>query len=133
MDDPQLNGALMVGLGSAVGGLLRRFLIGIEELLGSWLQIDLQRSTLAANMLGSFGIGLVAAYPTTVLDQQLRLFLGAGICGGFTALSSFSVETMLLLRRGERGLALLNVIASCVCGFAAAAAGLALGQVMAGA
>jgi len=123
---------LMVGLGSAAGGLLRRSLIGIEEFLGAWIDIDLERSTLIVNLLGSLGIGLVAGLPSSVLGTPGRLFFGAGMCGGFTALSSFSVETMLLLRQGDQGLALANVLVSTVSGIAAAAIGLMIGRLIGG-
>jgi CrcB protein len=123
---------LMVGLGSAAGGLLRRSFIGIEEFLGAWIGIEIEFSTLIVNVLGSFGIGLVAGLSSSILGTPGRLFFGAGMCGGFTALSSFSVETMLLLRQGDQGQALLNVLISTVSGFAAAATGLMIGRLIGG-
>lgn len=119
---------LMVGLGSAAGGLLRRSLIGIEEFLGVWIDIDLELSTLVVNLFGSLGIGLVAGLPPSILGTPGRLFFGAGMCGGFTALSSFSVETMLLFRQGNHGLAFATILISTLSGFAAAALGLMIGR-----
>ncbi len=119
-----MEGALLVGLGSALGGLLRRLLAGIEGSLAI-LDVDLRWSTILINILGSFAIGIVAALPVELLSDHSRLFFGAGMCGGFTALSSFSLETMTLLRQGDRGLAMLNVLVSVVAGVAAAAIGYA--------
>jgi CrcB protein len=119
-----MEGALLVGLGSALGGLLRRLLAGIEEYLAI-IDVDIRWSTVIINILGSFAIGIVAAAPVEVLSDSSRLFFGAGMCGGFTALSSFSLETMTLLRQGDRGLALLNVAVSVAAGIMAVAAGYA--------
>jgi CrcB protein len=119
-----MEGALLVGLGSALGGLLRRLLAGIEGYLAI-LDVDIRWSTLLINVLGSFAIGVMAAVPVGLLSEQARLFFGAGMCGGFTALSSFSLETMTLLRQGDRGLALVNVLVSVLGGTAAVAAGYA--------
>ena len=118
------GGTLLVGLGSAAGGLLRRFLVGMEEALVNWVDVDATVSTYIVNVAGSFVIGVLAGLPAAALSDQARLFFGAGMCGGFTALSSFSVETMLLLRAGDRWPALVNVVVSALSGFAAAGLGL---------
>ncbi len=118
------GGYLLVGLGSAAGGLLRRFLVGMEEALVTWVDVDATVSTFIVNVAGSFVIGVIAGLPPAALSDEYRLFFGAGMCGGFTALSSFSVETMLLLRAGDRRMALANVVISALAGFAAAALGL---------
>ncbi len=120
-----MEGALLVGLGSAVGGLLRRLLAGIEGYLAI-IDVDIRWSTVIINTLGSFVIGIVAATPVSMLSDQSRLFFGAGLCGGFTALSSFSLETMTLFRQGDRGLAVLNVLVSVIAGIVAAVAGYAV-------
>ena len=119
------GGYLLVGLGSAAGGLLRRFLAGMEEALVDWIDVDATVSTFIVNVAGSFAIGVIAGLPAAALSDESRLFFGAGMCGGFTALSSFSVETMLLLRAGDRRMALANIVVSALAGFAAAALGLA--------
>jgi len=118
------GGTLLVGLGSAAGGLLRRFLAGMEEALVTWIDVDATVSTFIVNVAGSFVIGVIAGLPAAALSDAHRLFFGAGMCGGFTALSSFSVETMLLLRAGDHWPALANVVISALAGFAAAALGL---------
>ncbi len=118
------GGTLLVGLGSAAGGLLRRFLAGMEEALVDWIDVDATVSTFIVNVAGSYAIGVIAGLPAVALSDPARLFFGAGMCGGFTALSSFSVETMLLLRAGDRRMALANIVVSALAGFAAAALGL---------
>ena len=127
-----VDGYWLVGLGSTAGGLLRRLLAGMEEALVNWVDVDTTVSTFIINVLGSFAIGVLAGLPVTVASDQTRLFFGAGMCGGFTALSSFSVETMLLLREGDRLLALINVTASALTGIAAAALGIGFAHFVSG-
>ena len=64
--------------------------------------------TLAVNVIGSFSIGLLAGW----LDPEERravLLLMAGLCGGFTTFSAFSLETIVLFEAGETSLAFLTV------------------------
>jgi len=48
-----------------------------------------------------------------------RLFLCPGLLGGFTTCSAFGLETANLLKRGDRAMAALYVLASLACGLAA--------------
>jgi CrcB protein len=91
----------IVFLGAGIGGVLR---YGVSLLAA--LLFDVQAfpyGTLAINVTGSFAMGLIAEYfvVRTGLPQHLRLFLTTGILGGFTTFSSFSLEAVLLYRRGD--------------------------------
>ena len=83
--------------------------------------------TLAVNVVGSFAVGLVyfACGPDSpwVVSATTRQFLLAGLLGGFTTFSSFSIQTMTLLRDGELFAAGVNVVGSVVVGLLAAFAG----------
>jgi CrcB protein len=83
--------------------------------------------TLVVNVLGSFAIGVVyaATGPDSrfVVSPDLRQFLMIGILGGFTTFSSFSLQTLALLREGEVGAAIANVALSVVLCLLAAWAG----------
>ena len=57
-----------------------------------------------------------------------RRFLAAGVLGAFTTMSTFQVETALLLRDGHPALAAVYVAASVAGGLVLAAAGLAVGR-----
>jgi len=74
--------ALLVALGAAVGAPLRL-------LLAHTFDGRLHRGTLAANVLGSFLLGLFTALG---LDNHTMALLGTGFCGGFTTYSSFAVQ-----------------------------------------
>jgi CrcB protein len=86
------------------------------------------RGTVLVNTTGSFLLGAV----TAAASGDLATVLSVGLLGGYTTLSTFAVETMALVERRRAGAAALNVALSCASGLAAAAAGLALGQLLQG-
>ena len=110
-----------VGVGGAVGALLR-------YLVSGWIYRfaagGFPWGTLAVNLIGSFIIGLLwGVFEISIISQNLRLFLFMGILGSFTTFSTFSLESFSLLRDGEYGLLLLNVILSIVLGISLVFAG----------
>jgi CrcB protein len=88
--------------------------------------------TMTVNVLGSFVVGVLFFLSGTdspvVLSATTRQFLLAGILGGFTTFSSFSIQTLNLVRDGEVAAALGNVAGSVVAGLLAAWAGDALAR-----
>ena len=115
---------MLVGLGGAVGSMLR---YGLGLLSVSAWGSSFPWGTILINVGGSFLIGLVGA--GTVADgflpasPALRLFIMVGICGGFTTFSSFSLQTLDLVRDGRTGAGLLNVGLSVLLCFGAVSAG----------
>ncbi len=99
---------LLVCLGGALGS-------GARYLVSTWaaraLGPDFPRGTLIVNVAGSFLLAAImtASLSTDAVSPELRLFLGAGILGGFTTYSSFNYETLALLQQGTPGLAALNL------------------------
>lgn len=79
-------------------------------------------STLLINVGGSFLLGLLAG----AAGHDLLAVAGAGFAGGFTTLSTWAWETLLLAEQGRARAALANVALSFGAGLLAAAAGLAL-------
>lgn len=72
--------------------------------------------TWAINVVGSFVIGLASTWGT---HPPVRFFIMIGLCGGFTTFSSFSLETLNLLRLGEwqKGVAYVLVsVLTCLLG-----------------
>ena len=90
---------------------------GCRYALGGWIARRYGETfpvgTLAVNVIGSFAIGAIyaATGPDSrfVVSPDVRQFLMIGILGGFTTFSSFSLQTLALLREGELGAALANV------------------------
>ena len=122
---------LLVCLGGALGSGAR-FLCatGAVRLFGA----DFPRGTIFVNLLGSFLLAAIMAVSTRsqAISPELRLFLGAGIMGGFTTYSSFNFETIALAEQGSWGAALFNVAITLFGCLVAGAAGLAAGRVLAG-
>ena len=69
-----------------------------------------------ADVVGAFALGAltgaIARHATTHSARAVRVFLGAGVLGGFTTFSAFSLETALLIERRELALAAGYVVAS---------------------
>jgi fluoride exporter len=113
-----------LALGSALGGLARYLISGAVQRPDA----TFPTGTLLVNIVGSFILGALARYAamTPTFSPELRLFIGAGFCGGFTTFSTFSVETIELLQGGAFARAGLYVAASVFAGLAAALFGMAV-------
>jgi CrcB protein len=126
--NPTLTTYLLVALGSALGGLARQWCgVWAERLWGT----SFPWGTVGINILGSFLIGIFAALTDRdgrwPLNDVVRQFVMVGICGGYTTFSSFSLQTLNLLRDGLLLAALLNIALSVVLCLAAVALGYVLG------
>lgn len=87
--------------------------------------------TFAVNMTGSFIIGVIlGAMSETPTPLGWRLFLAVGLLGGYTTFSTFSFETLELVRERSYGLAAANMAASVAVGLLAAFLGLVLARVL---
>jgi len=108
---------LWVAIGGALGSVSRYWLSG---LVASRFGATFPWGTLVINVTGSFIIGIFAALaiPEGRLDPQSRAFttqfLMIGVCGGYTTFSSFSLQTLNLLRDREWLYAGGNVLLSVV-------------------
>jgi CrcB protein len=128
---PSLATCLWVALGGALGSVVRMLAAwGIDSVAGGafpW-------GTIAVNVSGSFLIGALAGglapFGRVQVSDDVRLFLIAGLCGGYTTFSAFSLQTVTLLRTGESGAALANVGLSMGICLAATWLGLAAGRVI---
>ena len=123
-----LTRTLLVALGGLVGSVARYWLSGVVQQASGG---EFPLGTLAVNVLGSFVVGLVMALSLErgVVPPNARILLATGLCGGFTTMSTFSYETMALMRDGEMMLALSNVATTVGSCFAAVWVGQALGRV----
>jgi fluoride exporter len=101
---------LWIAFGSGIGGVCR-------YVLGGWVARQAGAAfpwgTLLVNILGCTFIGWFAAMTgpdgRILASTRTRQFVMVGICGGFTTFSSFSLETLNLLRDGEAGRAVANM------------------------
>ena len=114
---------LAVALGGALGSVARYW-------IALWL-VPVSRSlplgTIGINILGSFAISffgtLTLAHGRFAAPEIWRMFFMVGVCGGFTTFSSFSLQTLDLLRSGATGRAMANVGASVLLCLLSVAAG----------
>jgi CrcB protein len=121
-----------VALGGALGSMGRYYAtVVMVRLTGP----QFPWGTILINISGSLVIGLVASMTASggrfAAPEDARLFLMTGICGGFTTFSSFSLQTMGLLRDGKPAEALANVLLSVVACVLAAMVGYAAGLALA--
>ena len=120
-----------VALGGALGSAGRFWLNG---LISASFGETFPWGTMLINITGSFVIGLIGALadPEGRMDSQSRAFatqfLMIGICGGFTTFSSFSLQTLNLLRDREWLYAGGNVALSVIVCLAAVGLGWMLGS-----
>ncbi len=103
---------LIVMLGGAIGAGLRH-LVGAAAL--ARFGPGFPWGTLTVNLAGGLLIGLLAGWLVRAGGSEAtRLFLAVGLLGGFTTFSAFSLETYLMLQRGELGIAALYVGSSVI-------------------
>ena len=90
---------LLVGLGGALGAVLRYFSVdAVQRLAGH----ALPWGTFFVNVAGSFALGfLLLAMERLSLGEEVRRFAAIGVLGAFTTFSAFSFDVAMLLREGE--------------------------------
>ncbi len=105
---------LVVMAGGALGTLVR-YLVSLAALpISGRLPIG----TMIINVTGSLLIGffgtLTLAHGRYPASDSVRLFVMIGFCGGYTTFSSFSLQTLDLIRAGGVGRAAVNIFASVI-------------------
>ena len=121
-----------VAVGSMIGGMSRFWLSNlVAETVGGFFPWG----TVVINITGSFVIGVFAAL--TLSEGRLNTsrafvvqFCMVGICGGYTTFSSFSLQTLNLLREKQWLWAGGNVVISVVACMLAVWLGFMLGQAL---
>lgn len=98
----------LVAVGGAAGCVLR-FLVSTYM-----PRLEFPWHTLVVNLAGSFLLGLL--FLEHGMDHSTRLLVAVGFFGGFTTLSTFSVETIDLAKSGHSMMALANMVANGVGG-----------------
>ncbi|MDA0220103.1 MAG: fluoride efflux transporter CrcB [Proteobacteria bacterium] len=102
---------VFVAMGGALGAVARYLTImGVGRVLGSGFPYG----TLTVNILGSFILGmLVEAFALKWhVSQEVRAMIVVGVLGAFTTFSSFSLDAILQLERGNLGGAAVYILSS---------------------
>jgi fluoride exporter len=105
-----MMGYVWIALGGALGSIARAWLVvAVARAIGA----HFPWGTILVNIVGSFVIGFFGTLTTLdsrfAVPADVRMFVMVGICGGFTTFSSFSLQTLELLRDGRVAQALGNV------------------------
>lgn len=120
---------VLVGAGGSAGAIARH---GMTLAVHSFVGRGFPWGTLAVNAAGCLAMGALvgAVHGREAAREPWQLALGVGFLGAFTTFSAFSAETLALLRRGEHGLAGLNIAGSVALCLAAVWAGWALARAL---
>ena len=118
---------LMVGLGGALGSILRFWVGGY---VSNRLGVRFPYGTFLINCTGSFLIGFVVTLlaERTHWSPNWRYLIPIGFIGGYTTFSTFELETFRNFQDGEILIAGLNVALSVVIGFASVWLGVIAGR-----
>lgn len=110
-----------------MGSVLRYWTAGLVHRLAG---AELPLGTFAVNVVGSFVVGLLmtVSLDRGVINQDARVLLTVGVCGGFTTMSTFSYETLALVRDGSLAMAGWNVVGTAAACLAAVWLGDAVGR-----
>jgi protein CrcB len=120
-----LLGYVLIGFGGALGSMARAWAtLAMARVAGA----TFPWGTILINILGSFVIGFFGTLTDGIggrfaATAEARAFIMIGMCGGFTTFSSFSLQTLELLRHGRTGPAVANIGLSVTLCLAAVAAG----------
>lgn len=95
-----LKFAFITGVGGFIGSALRYL---VQRLASSLFPVSFPYGTFIVNIIGALLIGILFAISeqTTLIGPQWRIFAITGILGGFTTFSTFSLDTMNLLRESQ--------------------------------
>lgn len=114
---------LYIGAGGALGAMLRHVFGKLSlQLLG----LSFPYGTLGVNIIGSalMGIFIGIMARNQAPHEAMHLFIAVGVLGGFTTFSSFSLDAITLMQRGEWWAAALYIAASLILSLAALMLGL---------
>lgn len=113
---------IAIFLGGGIGSVLR---YGVQLIMHERIvAYNFPWATFSVNIVGSFLIGMFYSLSAKLdLPVELRLFLTAGLCGGFTTFSTFSNDNLELLRQGEGMICFCYIMLSVILGICACFAG----------
>jgi CrcB protein len=118
LKEPDVTRLVLLFLGSGFGGVMRYVMATrVQAAVGGNFPIG----TVAVNLVGCGAIGFLLTVLTGrfAIPEHYRLAIIAGVLGGFTTFSAFSMETYQLLVAGQAGRAIANVAVSVVGGLLA--------------
>ena len=109
---------LIVGLGGAAGSMLR---YAVQKIFTTQGAVVFPTGTLLVNIAGCFLIGILLSFVSRSFswNEEMKLLLMTGFCGGFTTFSAFTLEGIGLLKESKTSLFIIYITASVVGGLLA--------------
>ena len=120
-----IRNILLVGLGGGLGSMAR---YGCQRWFSLYYPGSFPWGTFAVNIIGCFLIGIFwgLSFRSFESNENWKLFLMTGICGGYTTFSAFTLEGIGLIKEQKMALFFLYIAASVLLGLAATFAGMKL-------
>jgi fluoride exporter len=118
---------LIVGLGGAAGSMVR---YAVQKSFQVQSAAAFPTGTLLVNIAGCFIIGILWSMVSRTLswNEEMKLLLMTGFCGGFTTFSAFTLEGIGLLKENKAALFLIYLTASVVGGLIATFIGIRIAK-----
>lgn len=114
----------LVAIGGAIGSVAR---YGTGVLVGRFWSSSFPLGTMLINIIGSLVMGVFVGLMARTLpswQNDARLFFAVGVLGGFTTFSSFSLDAISMIERGDVLPAVTYVVGSVLIGLVALYLGL---------
>ena len=118
---------LIVGLGGGAGSMLR---YALQKIFHTQSAAAFPTGTLLVNIAGCFLIGILWSMASRSLtwNEEMKLLLMTGFCGGFTTFSAFTLEGIGLLKENKIALFFVYLTASVVGGLLATFIGIRIAK-----
>ncbi len=120
-----MKAIFLIFIGGGVGSVLRY--IASSLLRNSYSPGYFPWGTFVVNIVGCFLIGCFSSLVLkNTINAEMKQLLIIGLCGGFTTFSTFSNESLVLLKDGNYLLSFSYIIGSVVLGLIAVILGVTL-------
>ena len=104
---------LSIACGGAIGAVLRYMLSSaVQNIYGSSFPYGM----LVCNVLGSMLLGILydSLSKVSLFSDNIKLFIQVGILGSFTTFSAFSLESFLMIEKGDYSAAIIFILISVI-------------------